>query len=256
MASTYLQPVSKRRRVASVGLTILVHVLIVLLLLNLAPRDLILPGNQGSLTTFDVGAPAGGEREPERKQPEPEPQPAERAPVPRSAPLPPPVPQAPPRPAPAPDTSGVIWLDRDTFAASDITGRRAPDQPDPERPEPAESAQASKAPYGPSLGPGGAPLYDVEAWVREPTQAELRTYLPRVPVGSWGLVACRTIPGNRVENCRTVAESPVGSGLATGVRRAAWQFQVLPPRVNGKPLIGVWVGIRIHITESGAAVRR
>lgn len=251
MASTYLQPVSKRRRATAIGLTLLVHALLALLLLRLAPQFVPM-AERGALSTFDVAQPdarqpKAAERPRERQRERPKAEPPPRPTAPRPVPV--------PTPAPTADTSGVIWLDRDQFAKSDITGKGR----DEDRRETAEAAPRpprSKALYGPSLAPGFGQLYDIEAWVREPTDAELRTYLPRAPVGSWGLVACRTIPGNRVENCRTLAESPVGSGLATGVRRAAWQFQVLPPRENGKPLIGVRVTIRIDILAGGAAVRR
>lgn len=254
MASTYLQPVSPRRRATAIGLTLIVHALLALLLLRLAPQQFVPMSDQGALATFDVAQSAAPQpqaaerpRERQRERAEDEPPPP-RPSAPRQ-------PQPVPTPAPTADTSGVIWLDRDQFAKSDITGK-GQDRDRRETADAAPSAPSAKAPYGPSLAPGLGKLYDIEAWVREPTDAELRTYLPRVPIGSWGLVACRTIPGNRVENCRTLGESPVGSGLATGVRRAAWQFQVFPPRENGKPLIGVWVTIRIDITQGGASVRR
>jgi len=101
---------------------------------------------------------------------------------------------------------------------------------------------------GAGQGPGGAMLYNAE-WVREPTNAELATYLPakRDP-GAWGLIACRTIDRFRVEDCRELDESPRGSGMARAMRQASWQFLVRPPRENGKPLLGVWVRIRFDIT--------
>jgi protein TonB len=92
--------------------------------------------------------------------------------------------------------------------------------------------------------PNGEVLYAAE-WARHPTSAELGGYLPRNAQDGWGLVACRTAPENRVENCIELDQSPRGSHLARAVRQAAWQFRVRPPRKNGRPLIGSWVRIRI-----------
>jgi protein TonB len=92
-------------------------------------------------------------------------------------------------------------------------------------------------------GPNGEALYAAQ-WAREPTDAELSGYMPRRSVEGFGLVACRTVEGNRVEDCRELDQTP-GSHLASAVRQAAWQFRVRPPRKGGKPLIGSWVKIRI-----------
>lgn len=105
-------------------------------------------------------------------------------------------------------------------------------------------AAGSSSP-GAGEGPGGVTLYQAE-WVVEPSDAQLRPFLPRtVERGSWALIACQTIAHNRVENCAQLGEEPRGSGLSRAMRLAAWQFQVRPPRVNGKPLVGAWVRIRI-----------
>lgn len=113
----------------------------------------------------------------------------------------------------------------------------------------------SAAVSGPGEGPGGVQLFEAE-WYRRPTHAELSTYLPNdAPASGWGLVACKTIDHFHVENCQAMGESPMGSGFAKAVRLAAWQFLVLPPRVNGKVMVGSWVRIRIDYTASiaGAA---
>ena len=92
--------------------------------------------------------------------------------------------------------------------------------------------------------PNGDVLYAAE-WARHPTDAELSGYLPRnAPDGS-GLVACKTLPDNRVDDCVELENHPAGSHLASAVRQAAWQFRVRPPRKNGRPLIGSWVRIQI-----------
>jgi len=97
---------------------------------------------------------------------------------------------------------------------------------------------------GPGTGPNGETLYNAR-WYREPTNAELAFYLPKERrVSGWGMVACKTVPGFRVEDCHEIGQSP-GSGLASAVRQAAWQFRVMPPRIGGKPIVGAWVRIRI-----------
>ena len=93
-------------------------------------------------------------------------------------------------------------------------------------------------------GPRGETLYATE-WAREPTDTELAGYLPANAPDGFGLVACRTAPQNRVEDCVELENSPRGSRLASAVRQAAWQFRVKPPRKNGRPMIGEWVRIRI-----------
>lgn len=103
---------------------------------------------------------------------------------------------------------------------------------------------------GEGTGPGGVTLYKAE-WVREPTNAELSFYLPkrRMPE-SWGVIACRTIPRNLVDDCVPLGDYPAGSGIARALVNAAWQFKVRPPRVNGVPEVGAWVRIRIDFSEA------
>ena len=93
-------------------------------------------------------------------------------------------------------------------------------------------------------GPNGETLYAAE-WARHPTDAELSGYLPRNAPDGWGLIACRTIPDDRVDDCIELGNDPPGSHLASAVRQAAWQFRVRPPRKNGVPMVGAWVRIRI-----------
>jgi protein TonB len=92
-------------------------------------------------------------------------------------------------------------------------------------------------------------LYAAE-WAREPTDAEINGYWPH-NVSGWGLVACKTIPNDRVDDCVELDQSPRGSHLASAVRQAAWQFRVRPPRKGGRPLIGGWVRILIEIEARG-----
>ena len=99
-------------------------------------------------------------------------------------------------------------------------------------------------------GPNGEVLYAAE-WARRPTNTELGGYLPRNAPEGWGQIACRTVSGNRVEDCIEMGQSPRGSRLASAVRQAAWQFRVRPPRKNGRPLVGSWVQIRIDYYSAG-----
>lgn len=137
-----------------------------------------------------------------------------------------------------------ITLTRDEFAASDIANL-------PSRSTKSDSGGSSSAVAGPGEGPGGARLFNAD-WYRRPTNAELSTYLPpNAPRTGWGEVACKTIENYHVENCRQIGEFPLGSGFSRAVREAAWQFLVWPPRIDGRPMIGTWVRIRITYTESG-----
>ena len=99
-------------------------------------------------------------------------------------------------------------------------------------------------------GPHGEVLYAAE-WARYPTDAELGGYLPANAPDGFGLIACRTIPGDRVDDCIELDQEPRGSHLASAVRQAAWQFRIRPPRKNGVPLVGSWVSIRIDYERVG-----
>lgn len=117
----------------------------------------------------------------------------------------------------------------------------------------ADSGASSGAVYGPGEGPGGAILYKAD-WFREPTDAQLGGYLPAgAPAEGWGMIACQTMEHYKVDNCQILGESPRGSGLGRAVLNAAWQFQVLPPRINGKQQLGTWVRIRIDYGARKAA---
>ena len=99
-------------------------------------------------------------------------------------------------------------------------------------------------------GPNGEALYSAE-WAREPSHAELDGYLPHDSVDGFGLIECKTIADDRVEDCIELDQTP-GSRLASAVRQAAWQFRVRPPRRGGRALVGSWVRIRIdYYSESG-----
>ena len=251
MRSASYQSGSDRRRALSLALTIAAHVLIVLLLLRLGPALPVLKQDARRLLSFDVTQTPDevethttkGKTKPKVKQPSggAPPKPAPPAPT-------PPKPSddvPPPPPVPVPAT-------RSLFDLGDISKlpRHAEDRAVADTSNGSSVGADSGAAYGPGEGPGGQRLYYAE-WYTEPQHSQLSPYLPPdIAKDSWGLIACKTIPDNRVENCRSMGESPLGSGISRGLREAAWQFRVRPPRVGGKPIIGAWV--RILITFSGA----
>lgn len=229
-----------RRRVRGVVIALAIELLIALGLFSLGVLRTPDRKRETGLTTFDV-APAAT---PATKSAARKAATRQRTPV---SPPPPQVPVIPPpaiqlkRPVDAPPQ--MIVLSRDEFAGSDIGKIPAA----PGGGDGAEGGADSGTSYGPGAGPGGAPLYNAE-WYREPSHAEIAGYLPaNVQAGS-AMIACRTIENYHVENCRSLGEDPVGTGLARALRQAAWQFLIRPPRRGGKPLIGAWVRIRFDLT--------
>ena len=143
----------------------------------------------------------------------------------------------------------MIILSRRDFAAADIaTITRAPNSGGGTEGT-AESADSGMG-KAVGTGPDGQPMYNAQ-WYREPTRAEMATYMPKRRLGgdAWGLIVCKTIERNRVDDCHQLGESP-GSGISGAMRQAAWQFQIRPPRKGGQPMIGAWVRIRFDITEA------
>jgi protein TonB len=145
-------------------------------------------------------------------------------------------------PPPQPSIKQSPWLEmsKDEMAASDISKL------------PAAGSGGGGDSEVVGRGPNGEALYAAE-WAREPSDAELAGYLPRNAPEGYGLIACKTIPNNRVDDCIELENSPPGSHLASAVRQAAWQFHVRPPRKGGHALIGSWVRIRIDYYHSGSA---
>lgn len=145
-------------------------------------------------------------------------------------------------PPPAHKPIEILEMSKDEMAAGDISNL----------PKSGASGAGDSEVVG--HGPNGEVLYAAE-WARHPTDAELGGYLPRNAPDGYGIVACKTVPGDRVEDCVELDQEPHGSHLAAAVRQAAWQFRVRPPRRNGVPLVGSWVQIRIdyeHIGRTGA----
>jgi periplasmic protein TonB len=185
----------------------------------------------------DPAAPAAAPQDPAPATPQP-PSPLTIPPtaLPRESPVfIPPAPVAPPRVEPQPEAT-----------------------PAPPTPPRATAVIRPGAQYGPAnrpragapdsevvgSAPDGSPLYAAR-WYREPSHQELAGYLSAARGPGWGLIACRTAPNWRVEDCEILGESPAGSQIARSAQAAAWQFLVRPPRVGGEYQVGAWVRIRI-----------
>ena len=236
---TYLSQPTWRNRLVSFLLAAATTVLIALLMLAMgalgpsektaAPTNLVavqLPPEQSGSKAAHPHTVA--------KQSAAAPHPRPPVPVPQPQVVKPPVPVSP-----------FLHLSKEDFAASDIS--KLPSHAG--EGSASSSGSGSSSTYGPGEGPGGVHLYNAE-WYREPSHAELATYLSETNgQGDWGVIACKTIEHYHVEDCQELDESPPGSGLARALRRASWQFLVRPPRVDGRPLIGSWVRIRFTFTK-------
>jgi protein TonB len=140
-----------------------------------------------------------------------------------------------------------------------------PDQPPkPKRPRavirgngsygPSDNRALARAGDTPVVGtaPDGEPLYAAR-WFREPTHEQMAGYLSTAAPPSWALIACKTAPDWRVEDCVGIDQYPAGSNIQQAVLAAAWQFEVRPPRRGSQSLIGSWVRIRIEYTRGGVS---
>lgn len=176
---------------------------------------------------------------------DPEPQVIERA-VPQSAEAQeqavPPQAITPPPPAVVPPRVPIVRQPDPRYGV----GPRPIQNPPPAGPAagPANTGSASGDSERVGTAPNGEPLY-AASWYRKPYDDELRGYLSSASGPGWGLIACRTAPDYRVEDCVGLDESPRGSMIMRSVLAAAWQFKVRPPRIGGRPQVGEWVRIRI-----------
>ena len=216
-----------RRRASGLALALAVNLALVLALLTLG--ILPLPERKPSNATVVDLIPESHSRETEAAQP------VERQRELRPTPKPPPVvlPVRPTIAPPPPSPKSPPWIE---MSSADMAAGNIANLPKAAR-NAGDSEEVGR-------GPHGEVLYAAE-WARHPTDAELGGYLPKNAPEGWGLIACRTIPNNRVDDCIELGQSPAGSHLASALRQAAWQFRVRPPRKGGKPLVGEWVSIRI-----------
>jgi protein TonB len=225
---------SARQRALVIGLTLLAELLFLLILLGLGPA---------TWTGRDAGQPTLVDLIDAPKAAAPEPAPAsaksDEAATRAATVSKPSTPKLPP--SPRAKEAPFVELTREEFAAADISKLGSAGGK-------GKSGGETTASVG--TGPGGVTLYKAE-WYREPTNAELSGYITQKSVepGSWAEIACKTIPDNRVENCQSLGESPLGSGLGKAIRLAGWQFRIRPPRIDGKPQVGTWVKIHIEFTR-------
>jgi len=236
------------RRALGLGLTLLIEALLLLVLLTLGPGSQPEAEERRAATTLSVRDVS--EEAPEEPRPEPQRQ-AETPPAPqRPSPEAPPVPQpdaptpppvAPPAPA-APPLLPMRWNLAPPNPLRSAERPATPARPVYGPPDNRSAAMRDSARVG--TAPNGEPLYAAE-WYREPEDAMLRAYLSGARGPGWGLIACRTAPDFRVEDCVALSEYPEGSNMNRSILAAAWEFRVRPPRRGGQPLVGSWVRIRI-----------
>jgi protein TonB len=220
-----------RRRLSGFGLALAVNIglLLVLLTLGIIPT----PGKKDSPALVVDLVPESHSTAP-RAAKTPTQQPTHFA-ASKPLPKPPPIvlPSKPTIESPPPQNSSPwIEMSKEEMAGADISKLKPG----------AGSGGGDSEEVG--RAPNGDVLYAAE-WARHPTDAELGGYLPHDAPDGYGLVACKTMPEDRVDDCVELEDYPLGSHLARAVRLAAWQFRVRPPRKNGRPLIGSWVRIRI-----------
>ena len=245
----------RARKALGIALALLLEGLLLLALLSMGwlspspekPRvamTTITVSNDPEDDTQDTPQPARDQAQPEQTPPTPE--------RPRTTPTPQPEARTPPAPTtPVAPPAVLIPLTREQMAAADIS--RQPAKPGPQSNDgpigPVDTGRAKDTPLMGARGPRGEKLY-AASWYREPYDDELRGYLSTAQGPGWGLIACRTAPDFRVEDCAVVDEYPNGSNIARAAAAAAWQFRVRPPRLGGRVMVGEWVGIRIDYSIS------
>ena len=240
-------------RAGGIVAALLLEALLILLLFSMGSGILAPQVQQPSLTSISVEDPPDPAEPPEVEAEIA----AATAPDYRPSPLTPP--PAPPAETPAdspvqpvPPTA-IIPLSRDDMQSADIGNQQQRRRPDRQG-APAYGPAAPGASAGDSevvgTAPDGSPLYGAR-WYTEPTDQELSGYLSTAYPGS-ALIACRTAPDWRVEDCVGLSEYPAGSNMLRAVLAAAWQFRVRPPRRGNRTLLGSWVRIRITYDVRGA----
>lgn len=235
-----------RGRALSAALALLVELGLVLMLLTLGVSRTPPPPVEERTTVLSFRAEAVPDEAPAQRRREREREArAEPRPTPRQ-PRREPAPATPPREAATAPAQAALPIVPMTFDLAPGE-RRRPDHAAPSPPVygPADTRRAA-AGDSEQVGtaPNGEPLYAAR-WYQEPGDEMLAAYLSTARGPGWGLIACRTAPDFRVEDCVPIAEYPEGSNIARSILAAAWEFRVRPPRRGGRSLVGAWVRIRI-----------
>jgi len=232
-------------RTRGIALALLVELLVVLMILTLAPDIAGRKDGDAGMTVFGVTPEPEPEAETEKPPaPSAAPNPARVEPA-ETPPDPVPQPAVPqPQPQPSPPVLLNIPLGRMPDIATLPRQPAAPAAPRRAAGPPNLASLPGDTPRVEGRGPRGEPLY-AAAWYREPYDSELSGYLSTATGPGWGLIACRTVPDFRVDDCVMLDEYPEGSKIARAVLAAAWQFRVRPPRLGGQSKVGEWVRIRI-----------
>jgi len=241
-------PEGVSRRAVGIAAALLIEALILLILLGLGISTGPPPAGTANITTFNAreeSQPAAEEEAEAAPAAEAEAAPVEQtqtAPaaipptaLPRASTLPPP-PIAAPAPQPEPQPSPTPNATPRARAVIRPGANMGP--PDTGRRGGGEDSQIV------GTAPDGSPLYAAR-WYTEPTAQQLRGFMSGARGPGWGLIACKTAPNWRVEDCVVLGESPVGSNIANSFNAASWQFLVRPARVDGEYLVGSWVRIRL-----------
>lgn len=220
------------RRASGFGLALGLNLLLLFLLLGLGVRIQLPKGGSSALVVDLIPQPERGQTKVERPEAVTE---HKARPVPKPPPI---VLSAKPtitveKPLP------MIELSHDEYAAADVRAL----------PKSATASASANDSEAVGRGPNGEVLYAAE-WAREPTNQELGFYLPKNAPDGYGLIACKTYPRNRVDDCVALESYPASAHLANAVLNAAWQFKVRPPRKGGKAMVGEWVRIRIDYVRS------
>lgn len=235
----------RRRRLVSLSITLVVHLLLLWMLLRLAPPVFTKMADRGKqLLSFNTAPDEQVETTQSKSTAKTK---KTRTAAPLAPTVPPPKIVLQDKAAPWVLTPGLEKFDVRHVPTTQPTQSQS--QSDASASDDANGNSDSDRPA--AYGSGGQPLYAAQ-WYREPTDAELHYYLKDArPGAGYGEIACQTVARYHVDHCEEIGET-LGSGLARAVREAAWQFLVLPPRIGGHMQVGAWVLIRINYTEAKA----